>query len=80
MPSAVEIAAALSLPTPTPEQVRVIEAPLEGVYRVIAGAGSGKTETMAQRVLWLVANSLCLPMVSWVLLSLKRLPVSYLIA
>jgi len=35
MPSAVEIAAALSLPTPTPEQVRVIEAPLEGVYRVM---------------------------------------------
>ena len=61
MPSAVEIAAALSLPTPTPEQVRVIEAPLEGVYRVIAGAGSGKTETMAQRVLWLVANSLVSP-------------------
>jgi DNA helicase II / ATP-dependent DNA helicase PcrA len=54
--SAHEIAEALGSFTPTPEQVAVIEAPAEGVYRVIAGAGSGKTETMAQRVLWLVAN------------------------
>jgi DNA helicase II / ATP-dependent DNA helicase PcrA len=46
---------------PTVEQQRVIEAPLEGVYRVIAGAGSGKTETMALRVLYLVANSLVQP-------------------
>jgi DNA helicase-2/ATP-dependent DNA helicase PcrA len=41
---------------PTPEQQAVITAPLRpGV--VIAGAGSGKTETMAARVVWLVANA-----------------------
>lgn len=54
--SATEIAAVLKLYEPTPEQVAVIEAPPQGVYRVIAGAGSGKTETMAMRVVWLVAN------------------------
>ncbi|MDC4233795.1 ATP-dependent helicase [Actinomyces sp. B33] len=40
---------------PTDEQVRVIEAPPEPLL-VVAGAGSGKTETMSMRVLWLVAN------------------------
>lgn len=59
MISAVDIAAAVGAFHPTPEQVAIIEAPLEGTYRVIAGAGSGKTETMAQRVLWLVANGHC---------------------
>jgi DNA helicase-2/ATP-dependent DNA helicase PcrA len=54
--SATDIQQALRLHAPTPEQVAVIEAPPEGVYRVIAGAGSGKTETMAMRVVWLVAN------------------------
>lgn len=54
--SATDIAQALGLHQPTAEQVAVIEAPPEGVYRVIAGAGSGKTETMAMRVVWLVAN------------------------
>ncbi len=45
---------------PTTEQAAVIAAPLEpGV--VIAGAGSGKTETMAARVVWLVANGLAEP-------------------
>jgi DNA helicase-2/ATP-dependent DNA helicase PcrA len=52
---AAELAAALQLPPPTDEQVAVIEAPL-GPAVVIAGAGSGKTETMAARVVWLVAN------------------------
>lgn len=37
------------------EQARVIEAPLTPQL-VVAGAGSGKTETMSLRVLWLVAN------------------------
>ena len=46
---AAEIADALGLPTPTPEQQAVIEAPLEPAL-VVAGAGSGKTETMANRV------------------------------
>lgn len=41
--------------TPTDEQVRVIEAPRRPLL-VVAGAGSGKTETMSMRVLWLVAN------------------------
>ncbi len=49
------IATALGSPPPTPEQTDIIEAPLESML-VVAGAGSGKTETMAARVLWLVAN------------------------
>jgi hypothetical protein len=40
---------------PTPEQAAVIGAPVAPLL-VVAGAGSGKTETMAARVLWLVAN------------------------
>ncbi|HST85903.1 MAG TPA: ATP-dependent helicase, partial [Kineosporiaceae bacterium] len=54
------IARALRRPLPTPEQVAVIEAPLEPML-VIAGAGSGKTETMAARVVWLVANGFVEP-------------------
>ncbi|MGB3696050.1 MAG: UvrD-helicase domain-containing protein [Gordonia sp. (in: high G+C Gram-positive bacteria)] len=54
------LAAALGLPSPTPEQVEVIEAPLEPML-VVAGAGAGKTETMASRVVWLVANRLVGP-------------------
>ena len=53
--SAVRIADALGLPRPTDQQIAVIEAPVEPAL-VIAGAGSGKTETMANRVLWLLAN------------------------
>lgn len=55
--SAAEIAEALGLPRPTPQQEAVIEAPL-GPAIVVAGAGSGKTETMANRVVWLLANGL----------------------
>ncbi len=55
MTSAIEIADALGLPQPTPQQIAVIEADLTPAL-VIAGAGSGKTETMANRVLWLLAN------------------------
>jgi DNA helicase-2/ATP-dependent DNA helicase PcrA len=55
MITAAELAAALGLPAPTLEQVEIIQAPLEpGV--VVAGAGSGKTETMAARVVYLVAT------------------------
>src|SRR5690606_12392709 len=57
---AVQIADLLGRPRPTDEQVRVIEAPLEPVL-VVAGAGSGKTETMAARVGYLVANGLVAP-------------------
>lgn len=46
--------------TPTDEQVLIIEAPLEPAV-VIAGAGSGKTETMSARVLYLVANEMVKP-------------------
>lgn len=54
------IAAALGLPRPTEAQQRVIEAPA-GPALVVAGAGSGKTETMSARVVWLVANGLVRP-------------------
>ncbi|WP_432514368.1 ATP-dependent helicase [Kineococcus sp. SYSU DK001] len=60
MLSALEIAARLGRPAPTPEQVAVIEAPVEPML-VVAGAGSGKTETMSSRVVWLVANGLVAP-------------------
>ncbi|MFJ4026475.1 ATP-dependent helicase [Paenarthrobacter sp. NPDC089989] len=40
---------------PTAEQAGIIESPL-APRLVIAGAGSGKTATMADRVVWLVAN------------------------
>ncbi len=55
--SAIEISDRLGRPRPTPEQQAVIESPLAPAL-VVAGAGSGKTETMALRVLWLVANGL----------------------
>ena len=49
-----------SVQYPTEDQVGIIEAPLEPLL-VIAGAGSGKTKTMADRVVWLVANQLVRP-------------------
>ena len=53
--SAQSIAGALGNPAPTAEQRAVIQAPMRPLL-VVAGAGSGKTETMASRVVWLVAN------------------------
>ncbi len=55
-----ELAVALGLPAPTDEQAAVIAAP-PGPLVVIAGAGAGKTETMAARVVWLVANGFAEP-------------------
>ncbi|RKS71814.1 DNA helicase-2/ATP-dependent DNA helicase PcrA [Actinomadura pelletieri DSM 43383] len=55
-----ELARLLEIPEPTDEQARVIEAPLAPMA-VIAGAGSGKSETMAARVVWLVANGFVRP-------------------
>ncbi|ASR34358.1 ATP-dependent DNA helicase [Prauserella marina] len=55
-----EIAQALGLHSPTEEQAAVIAAPPEPAL-VVAGAGAGKTETMAARVVWLVANGLVVP-------------------
>ncbi|WP_433665472.1 ATP-dependent helicase [Nocardia sp. CA-128927] len=55
-----QLADALGLPPPTDEQAAVIAAP-PGPTLVVAGAGAGKTETMAARVVWMVANRLVLP-------------------
>jgi DNA helicase II / ATP-dependent DNA helicase PcrA len=54
------LATALGLPPPTEEQAAVIAAP-PGPALVVAGAGAGKTETMAARVVWLVATGQVLP-------------------
>ena len=58
--SAAQIARMLGKPAPTEEQSAVIESPL-GPSAIVAGAGSGKTETMAGRVVWLVINRLVDP-------------------
>jgi DNA helicase II / ATP-dependent DNA helicase PcrA len=58
--SPAQLARLLGLPEPTAEQAAVIAAPLRPVA-VIAGAGSGKSETMAARLVWLVANGLAQP-------------------
>ena len=58
--SARRLAEALGQLPPTEEQAAVIEAP-PGPMLVVAGAGAGKTETMAARVVWLVANGLVDP-------------------
>ena len=52
---ALELADRLGMDPPTEEQRLVIEAPLSPAL-VVAGAGSGKTATMANRVIWLLAN------------------------
>ena len=48
-------------PNPTAQQAQVIGAAPSGAYLVVAGAGAGKTETMAARVVWLVANGYVRP-------------------
>lgn len=55
-----ELSRALGIFEPTDEQAAVISAP-PGPLVVIAGAGAGKTETMAARVVWLVANGYARP-------------------
>ncbi|MBL8930064.1 MAG: ATP-dependent helicase [Kineosporiaceae bacterium] len=57
---AVRVADLLGRPRPTPEQVAVIEAPVAPLL-VVAGAGSGKTETMAARVVHLIATGRAAP-------------------
>jgi DNA helicase-2/ATP-dependent DNA helicase PcrA len=54
------LATALGVPPPTEEQAAVISAPARPAL-VVAGAGAGKTETMAARVVWLVATGEVLP-------------------
>ncbi|HEY3684323.1 MAG TPA: ATP-dependent DNA helicase [Streptosporangiaceae bacterium] len=56
----VSLAGLLGQSAPTAEQAAIIAGPLEPTV-VIAGAGSGKSETMAARVVWLVANGLVRP-------------------
>ena len=57
-----EVAARCGLSyAPSPEQAGVVSAPVDRPLVVVAGAGSGKTETMAARVAWLVANQLVAP-------------------
>ena len=55
--SASDLARIVGSGTPTAQQQGIIEGDPRGTFRIVAGAGSGKTETMAQRVLWLIANS-----------------------
>lgn len=55
--TALQIAELIGRPAPTVEQAAVIEAPLVPAL-VVAGAGSGKTETMALRITWLIANEI----------------------
>lgn len=54
------LAMALGVAPPTEEQAAVISAPARPAL-VVAGAGAGKTETMAARVVWLVATGEVLP-------------------
>ena len=58
--SPAQLARLLGVAEPTAEQAAVIGAPL-GPVAVIAGAGSGKSETMAARLVWLVANGMVRP-------------------
>ena len=55
-----DIAEALGEHPPTEQQAAVISSPLTPRL-VVAGAGSGKTSTMSDRVAWLVANGLVRP-------------------
>ena len=55
-----ELARMLGQHLPTPEQADIISSPLQPLL-IIAGAGSGKTATMADRVVWLVANGMVRP-------------------
>ena len=64
--SAVEIARKLKsvgakVHEPHPDQVKIIESSHLGPAIIKAGAGSGKTETMSARVVWLVANKIVSP-------------------
>lgn len=58
--TAADIARVLGTHAPTPEQTAIIEADLSPLL-VVAGAGSGKTATMVDRVVWLVVNGFVRP-------------------
>ena len=62
--SAIDIAKALAsagVHEPNPQQQVIIESTDFSPTLVVAGAGSGKTETMSARVLWLIANQFAKP-------------------
>lgn len=46
----------LSGPTPNPQQMAAIEAPVDSAVRVLAGPGAGKTFVVARRYSYLIAN------------------------
>lgn len=58
--SARKLAALVGDEPPTAQQVAAIEAPVSPTL-IVAGAGSGKTTTMAARVVWLIANGYVTP-------------------
>ncbi len=59
--SPAQIAAAIGQYRPNADQEKVITAPIDQPMMAIAGAGAGKTATMAFRVVYLVANGLVAP-------------------
>ena len=64
--TALQIAYAIKEPggqlmEPTDEQRAIIESRHFAPSLIIAGAGSGKTETISQRLLWLIANGVVTP-------------------
>ncbi|WP_311524117.1 ATP-dependent DNA helicase [uncultured Varibaculum sp.] len=59
--SPAQIAEAIGQYRPNEDQEKVITAPIDQPMLAIAGAGAGKTATMAFRVVYLVANGLVAP-------------------
>ena len=59
--TAAQIAAGIGAFPPTDQQAAVIEAAPRHPTLVVAGAGSGKTETMSVRMVWLIANGYAQP-------------------
>ena len=59
--SPAQIAKAIGQYRPNEDQEKVITAPVDQPMMAIAGAGAGKTATMAFRVVYLVANGLVAP-------------------
>lgn len=59
--TAAQIAEGIGAFPPTDQQAVVIEAAPHHPTLVVAGAGSGKTETMSVRMVWLIANGYAQP-------------------